>query len=485
MKQLEIFNTEGREIQEFKPLEPDKVLFYQCGPTVYWTQHIGNMRAMVLADLVNRSLRYFGYDVKFVRNYTDVGHLTGDNIGDADSGEDRMAKAARREHSTPEAIAEKYIAQFEGDLSRLNTLQPEVKPRASHYIAQMQKLVEDLYQRGFAYATDQAIYFDVSKAQDYTRLSGQKLELNQQGAGKGDVSDPGKRNAQDFSLWFFKVGPHANALQVWEFPSTKLPQDLPGNGLGFPGWHIECSAMAAAELGQTIDLHMGGIEHIPVHHTNEIAQSESAFGKKFVNYWIHNEHLTVDGGKMSKSEGTAYSVAELEAKGFDPLALRYFFLQSHYRSKQNFTDTALEAAETSLNRLRKQVTEFAVAGYKQGSVLEVWRLKFSEALASDFNFPQALAVAWELLKSDAAPEDKLETLLDFDRVLGLKLADAQTATTETSELLDPALQQLLSARDEARAKKDWAAADNYRGEIVKKFGGQVMDGPDGQSKWQR
>ncbi|MFA5318694.1 MAG: cysteine--tRNA ligase, partial [Patescibacteria group bacterium] len=308
---LKIYNTLTKKKEEFKPINENRVGFYHCGPTVYWTQHIGNMRAMVLCDLIARSLEYLGYNVKLVRNFTDVGHLTSDE----DEGEDKLEKGARREGKTPEEIARKYITVFENDIRDLNVMEPEVKPRATKHIKEMQAMIKILLEKGFAYKTELAIYFDVSKVKDYTKLSGQVLEKNISDAGSGEVSDKNKKNPTDFALWFFKKGAHKNALQTWSSPW----------GEGFPGWHIECSAMSKKYLGDTFDLHMGGIEHVPVHHTNEIAQSESANGVKFVNYWLHNGHLTVDGSKMSKSEGTAYSIEEIKSKDFNPLALRYFF----------------------------------------------------------------------------------------------------------------------------------------------------------------
>src|SRR3989339_1682830 len=298
---LKIYNTLSKKQEEFKPLKKDSVSFYQCGPTVYWVQHIGNMRAMVLADLIRRSLNYLDYKVKFARNYTDVGHLTSDE----DEGEDKMAKAAKRDQMPPEEIAQKYIAQFESDVKALNCLEPDYKPRATEYIKQMQEMVQGLIDKDYAYATDLAIYFDISKVENYTKLSGQKLDMNQADAGKGDVGDSAKKNSADFAIWFFKAGAHVNALQTWPYKFSVQGKIIEGDG--FPGWHLECSAMNYAIFGPTIDLHLGGIEHVPVHHTNEIAQSEAFTGEEFVRYWLHNEHLNVNGGKMAKSEGTAYS----------------------------------------------------------------------------------------------------------------------------------------------------------------------------------
>ena len=471
---LKIYNTLTRQKEEFKPLDKKAVTFYQCGPTVYWTQHIGNMRAMVEADLIRRSLEYLRYKVRFARNYTDVGHLTSDE----DAGEDKMIKAAKREGIAPEKIAEKYISAFEQDVKDLNCLKPDYQPRATQSIKPMQKMVQVLLDRGYAYATDLAIYFDVdfyiSQGHNYTQLSGQRLDKNIVDAGKGEVSDPQKKNPTDFAVWFFKAGAHQNALQTW--PSKfKLAGGQTIKREGFPGWHLECSAMNKAIFGDTIDLHLGGVEHIPVHHTNEIAQSEAASGKKFVNYWLHNEHLTVNGGKMSKSEGTAYSLQEIKDKGYDPLVLRYFFLQAHYRSKQNFTWEALEGAKTALSNLTTVVArESALGGRSRkssGKINLEFKDKFASALSDDFNIPQALAVVWEVLKSDLSDFDKYATILDFDKVLGLGLDEIKEEKIP-SEVIDLADKRLL-----ARQEKNWQESDRLRDEI-KKLGWEIEDAKD-------
>ena len=411
---LKIYNTLVKKKEDFDPLMDKKVSFYQCGPTVYWTQHIGNMRAMVLADLIRRSLIYLGYSVKFARNYTDVGHLT----SDTDTGEDKLEKGAKREGVTPQEIADKYIAQFENDVTMLNCLSPDEKPRATEYIDQMKEMVQYYLDKEYAYATDLAIYFDISRAKDYTALSGQNLEMNQSEAGSGEVGDKGKKNPADFAVWFFKAGAHKDALQTWDY-NFKLIDGSEISGLGFPGWHLECSAMNYAIFGPIIDIHLGGIEHVPVHHTNEIAQSEAFTGKKFVRYWMHNEHLNVDGGKMSKSDGTAYSIEDIKEKGYDPLVLRYFFLGAHYRSKQNFTWEALDAARVALENLKNKVLD--IKDKTSGKVDEDYKKKFITTIEDDFNSPQALAVIFEMFKSDLSDEDKLATILDFDKVLGLNL----------------------------------------------------------------
>ncbi|OGD68736.1 cysteine--tRNA ligase [Candidatus Campbellbacteria bacterium RIFCSPHIGHO2_12_FULL_35_10] len=471
---LKIYNTLTRKKEDFKPIKKGEVGFYQCGPTVYWTQHLGNIRAMVMADVIVRTLKYLDYEVNFVRNYTDVGHLTSDE----DFGEDKLEKGARREGKTPQEIADKYIKIFENDVHNVNTLPTTVSPRATESVKEIIKMVETLLDKGFAYKTDLAIYFDVSKAKDYTRLSHQKQEENIAGAGTGDVNDPEKINPADFVLWFFKKGVHQNAIQTWNSPW----------GEGFPGWHIECSAMSKKFIGETIDIHMGGVEHIPVHHTNEIAQSESANDKNFVNYWIHNEHLLVDGGKMSKSQGTSYSVQEIKEKGYKPLSLRYFFLQAHYRSKQNFTWDAMRASQTGLINLYGQVAKLdsdktfleKIFSFK-GRIDEKYKKEFVEKLEDDFNTPQALSVVSSLLKSNLSDKDKLATILDFDKVLGLNLHNAKSNAPKifSEEIIPHNIVMLMEKRKEARDNKNYEEADRLRNEI-EKLGFEIKDTSEGQ-----
>ncbi len=466
---VKIYNTLGREKQIFKPLQEGKVSMYQCGPTVYWTQHLGNMRAVVLADLIVRSLRYLDFDVTFVRNYTDVGHLT----SDGDEGEDKMEKGVKREGLSPDEIANKYIDIYEKDLKDLNTISPDHKPRATENIEQIIEMTQTLLDKGYAYATPLAIYFDVSKAKDYTRLSRQNIDEIIANAGGGEVADSNKRHSADFVLWFFRAGTHENAIQHWSSPFSS---PLVSNGDGFPGWHIECSVMSKRHLGDTLDIHMGGVEHIPVHHTNEIAQSESANGVSYVNYWIHNGHLLVENNKMSKSEGTSYSLAEVKEKGYDPLSVRYFFLQSHYRSKQNFTWEALEASEKGLKNLYKQVVGL---GTEYGEISKKYQEKFISKLSDDFNFSQALATVHEMMQSDIAPKDKLATIFDFDNVLGLKICEKVKLLREgQKETVPEEIQNLVSKRETARQNKEWKESDNLRDKILAK-GFEVLDTPEG------
>jgi len=462
---LKLYNTLTRKKEIFRPIKKGLVSFYHCGPTVYWTQHIGNMRGMLCADIVVRTFKYLNYQVKHVRNYTDVGHLT----SDGDQGEDKIGKRAKQEKISPREIAKKYIEIFEKDVSDLNILEPTFKPKATDHLQEIVDMIQILLEKGYAYSTDLAIYFDVSKAKNYTQLSGQKLEDKLKDAGKGDVSDPQKKHSADFALWFFKAGKHKNALQYW---SSQFTSPLIENGQGFPGWHIECSVMANKHLGKTIDIHMGGIEHIPVHHTNEIAQSESANGVKFANYWLHNEHLLVDRKKMSKSEGTVISLEDLRKKKFNPLALRYLLLQAHYRSKINFTWENMKSAQKGYNNFIREIKNL---GSKKGKINQEYKDKFIKEISDDFGVSQGLALTNKILKSKLRASEKLATLLDFDNVLGLKINEARENKLE----IPIEIKELVKKRDKARKNKNWDESDKIRKEIEKK-GFNIEDTQKGQ-----
>lgn len=476
MTNLKLYNTLTRRLEEFKPLDLGKIKLYHCGPTVYWTQHIGNLRGMTMGDLIVRSFKYFGYETKHARNYTDVGHLTGDNLGDADLGDDRMEKSARRESLSPDQIAKKYILQFENDTQKLNLLEPDFKPRATEFIQPMIEMIKTLLQKGFAYETDLAVYFDVLKFPDYAKLSRQNLGKMQKDAGKGEVSDPKKKSPFDFSLWFFRAGAHQNALQHWPSPfHSKLVE----NGVGFPGWHLECSVMSKTLLGETLDMHLGGVEHIPIHHTNEIAQSEAASGKKFVNYWLHNEHLLVDNRKMAKSEGTGYCLQEIIDRGFEPLALRYLFLTAHYRSKQNFTWEAMKNAETSFKEMKNKVSALLAQARPQliaSKPAEKLKAKFENALKNDLNLPVGLACAWEVFASTISPEEKLSLIFGFDKVLGLKLDEVRPR--QTLSAIPKNIESFVKEREAARKNKDFKKSDELR-QKIEALGFEIQDTPEG------
>ncbi len=463
-----LYNTLNRKKEEFKPIKAGYLSFYYCGPTVYWIQHIGNLRGAFCADIVHRTFKYLNYDVSMVRNYTDVGHLT----SDADEGEDKMEKTAKKENTSPESVANKFIKIYERDTKKLNILEPKFKPRATENINEMIDMIQLLIAKGYAYATDLAVYFEVDKFKNYSVLSGCKMEKNKTGAGQGDVSDPKKKNYCDFALWFFKAGVHKNALQFWPSPFVS---SLVENGYGFPGWHIECSAMIRKILGNTIDIHMGGIEHVSIHHSNEIAQSESVSGVKLANYWIHNEHLLINNGKMSKSQGSAFSLEDIENKGFNSISLRYFFLQANYRSKQNFTFEALKAAQKGLTIIYNKIKKL---GTVSGEINIDFKNKFLDYLLDNFNTPKTLSLISEILKSNLSNEDKLATLLDFDNIWALDFAKIINNDEKDTSLSDD-IRKLLINREEARKNKDFAKADKVRIEI-EKLGYKIEDLPDGR-----
>jgi len=412
MNKLYLYNTLSREKEEFVPLQAGEARFYYCGPTVYWTQHIGNLRGAFCVDIVVRTLKYSGYAVNFVRNYTDVGHLTSDE----DTGDDKMEKSAKREGLKPDEIAQKYIKGYEDDTRDLNYLEPDYKTRATKYIGEMIELVEILLKKGFAYPTDMAIYFDVSKAKDYTKLSGQKLEENICGAGSGEICDPGKRNNADFVLWFFRAGPHKNAIQYWPSPFSS---PLVENGNGFPGWHLECTAMSSRYLGERFDIHGGGMDLTCPHHEAEMAQARAAFGHDSVRYWMHNNMITLNGQKMGKSLGNAISLDEffsgdhpLLEKPYSPMTIRYFMLTAHYRSTLDFSNEALQAAEKGLMRLLKAVDVLDQISPSEKSTVKVQELKADcyAAMNDDLNTPVAIASLFEGVKMINSIADGKESI---------------------------------------------------------------------------
>lgn len=403
---MKIYNSYTKKLEEFKPQNPDEVKVYTCGPTVYDYQHIGNFRTFVGSDILIRALKYNDFNVKHIINITDVGHLTGDNLGDADTGEDRLEIAADREGKSAREVADFYTQQFMKDYDRLNILGPKNFPRASEHIQDMIQLIKDLEEKGFTYEISDGVYFDVSKFEGYSKMANQSLEEKEEGV-RVDAN-PQKRNPADFALWKFTPEDKMR-WQEWDSPW----------GRGFPGWHIECSAMAMNELAQTIDVHVGGEDHKMIHHPNEMAQSEAATGKTFANYWMHVAFLKVDGGKMSKSLGNTYLIDDLMAKGFDPLALRYFYMQAHYRTTLNFTWEAMQAAQNSIKKLYS-----LVEGYKEDpqANLSVEHLnKFEAAINDDLNTPRALGIMWDMLKADISEGEKLKTLEKFDEILGLDI----------------------------------------------------------------
>ncbi len=458
---LKLYNTLTKKVEEFKPRQENLVTLYACGPTVYDYVHIGNLRTFTLTDLLVRTLKYLGYQVKFVENVTDVGHLVSDN----DSGEDKMEKGARREGKTAWDIAKFYIAAFLADSRKLNLLEPDVRPKPTEHIVEQIAMVQKLLDKGYAYRIADGIYFDTSKFPDYGVLTGQNREELKAGA-RVEVN-PQKKNPHDFALW--KLSPQDKKRDMeWDSPWGK----------GFPGWHIECSAMSTKYLGSQLDIHAGGMDLIPVHHTNEIAQSEAASGvSPFVRYWVHGQFILVDGEKMAKSKNNFYRLADIEQKGFAPLALRYLYLTAHYRAFLNFTWQALSAAQEALRQLGEQVRLLRAQSATRQTLsqeklvkVDTYRAKFKESLENDLNFPQALATVWEVIKSNIPAADKHDLLIDFDEVLGLGLKDLDIKASEfvTVENLPPAVKQLVENRETLRKQKKFAAADQIRQQLEAK-----------------
>ncbi len=484
---MKLYNSLSRQIEEFVPLHDKRVGMYTCGPTVYFYPQIGNWRTFVFEDILRRALEYHGYEVTQVMNITDVGHLTGDNLGDADVGEDRMEKAAKREHKTAWDIAQFYIDDFIESRDTLNIEAPQYLPRATDHIQEQIALVERLFEKGLAYKTDKAVYFDVSKFPDYGKMGGQKLVDKRVATREELVDDPQKHHPFDFALWKFSYpgGRSFDSAQDDSHAARQMEWESPW-GVGFPGWHIECSAMSMKYLGESFDVHTGGVDHIAIHHANEIAQSEGATGKPLARYWLHAAFLTVDGGRMGKSLGNAYTLADVIDRGFDPLALRYFYLTGHYRKQLNFTWDALQSAATALTNVRelvwrsKQETNRTVLSEEKLQQVEHFRHAFVEALDNDLNVPEALAVVWEAAKSNIPGIDKADLIAEFDQVLGLGLAKWQPTATDIPEQV----RQLADAREEARKVRDFGKADALRQEI-RTLGFEVQDGADGPviKKW--
>ncbi len=458
-KDVFLFNTASRKKEKFVPIKPGEVKMYACGPTVYHYAHIGNLRAYVFEDLLVRTLERAGFKVTHVMNITDVGHL----VSDADEGEDKMEKGARREGKTAWEIADYYTKIFFEDLAKLHCRKPQIIPKATDHIQEMIELVQELEKKGFVYRTSDGIYFDTAKFShyaDFARLDVENLEAGKR-VGMGE-----KRHPTDFALW--KFSPVGEKRQMeWDSPWGK----------GFPGWHIECSAMAMKYLGETFDIHCGGIDHVPVHHTNEIAQSECATGKHYVNYWLHNEFMNDETGKMSKSKGETLTLSFLEKQGFQALDYRFLLLQIHYRSKFNFSWDALKSAQAGLNGVRARMQEWAgvdVSAVAINDRMKELNAAFEKAIFDDLNFPEAMAVFFTTLRDGKLTEgERKKTLLKFDEVLALGLAEMGKEVRLPSEVT-----ALVGARDAARKAKNWAESDRIRGEL-QAMGWQVKDSPEG------
>ena len=456
--QLFLFNTLTREKEPFLPINPGEAGLYTCGPTVYNHAHIGNLRTYIFEDVLKRVLLYNGYKVRHVMNITDVGHLTGDR----DMGEDKMEKGATQAGKSAWDIAAFYTEAFKSDLKRLNILDPTIWCRATDTIPEQIRLIRQLEEKGFTYRTSDGIYFDTSKFPEYTKLSHQDIDALQEGARV--EKNPEKKNPTDFALWKFSQAGVKRQME-WDSPW----------GVGFPGWHIECSAMSMKYLGDQLDIHCGGADHVDVHHTNEIAQSEAATGKRFFNYWIHGAFLNIRGGKkMAKSEGNFLTLENaFLKKRIDPLAYRFAAYQTHYRKPMEYSDTAVEAAVNGLAHLRNQVRPLVESASGAGQVDAGFREKFIDGINDDLNMPRAMAVVQELLKSDISLEDKKATILDFDRVLGLGLDRLGEADSLPEEV-----KRLAAEREKARASKDWGASDRLR-DAIGALGYEVKDTREG------
>lgn len=463
LKRLNFYNTLSRQLENFKPINKCQVMMYTCGPTVYGYAHVGNMRAYIFSDTLKKTLEYAGYDVKHVMNITDVGHLT----SDADDGEDKMIVGMKKEGLTAWEVSKKYTEAFLSHLNLLNIKPPTIRCHATDYIQEQIDLIKTLESKNFTYVTVDGVYFDTSKVDNYGHLA----RLDIEGLRGGErVSLGGKKNKTDFALWKFSPA-DTNRDMEWESPWGK----------GFPGWHIECSAMAMALLAETIDIHTGGIDHIPVHHTNEICQSESATGKKFANYWMHSEFLSLTGEeKMSKSLGNVVTVDTLTEQGINPLAFRYLVLTSHYRSNMSYSREIMESAAVAYKRLNQQIVvlkESMPEPIKIESELYQSHLnKIEDALFQDLNTPIAIAQLRKALSDDRlSASEKYGLAMRLDSVLSLKLDEKKEVNIEISDNV----KELLIRRNAARADKDWALADTLRDEIFEK--GFVIKDSSGQT----
>ncbi|MEK7512912.1 MAG: cysteine--tRNA ligase [Patescibacteria group bacterium] len=462
---MRLYNTLTRRKEEFRPLRAGRVGLYTCGPTVYNYAHIGNLRTYLFEDVLERAFEFEGYRVKRAMNITDVGHLT----SDADTGEDKLEKEAEKERRSVWDIAKFYTDAFFDDLAALHIKKPRIVKPATGCIPEQIAIIKRLFKNGYAYETPTAVYFDVSKFKTYTALSRQKLETKETAVRAEVVEDPSKRDPHDFVLWFKLVGRFKHHVMRWPSPW----------GEGFPGWHIECSAISSSVLGQPFDIHTGGIDHISVHHTNEIAQSEGAFGTPLARYWMHGEFLVIARARMGKSAGNFITLTTLREKGFDPLSYRYLVLSVHYRSPLNFTWEALAGAEKGLSNLR---SAFADAGKKPrsaGSVKETEALKeeFASALDDDLNTPRALAIAWKAVKSKAlSPAQKKSLIKTFDKVLGLRLD--RSAAPRAAAVIPLEVKRLAEERELFRKRKQFAHADDLR-KRIRTLGYEVDDTPLG------
>ncbi len=453
---IKLYNSLTRTNEELKPINGDLVKMYSCGPTVYMHPHIGNMRAYIFMDTLRRVIKYNGYRVLGCMNITDVGHLT----DDADDGEDKMEKSAKRENKSPYEIAKYYTDIFLDNLKMLNIDIPEHITKATEYVPQMIEFIKKLEEKGYTYIIDDGVYFDVSKFKDYGKLSNKNMD--EIGVARVEENSQ-KKHPFDFALWKFVPENH---IMKWDSPW----------GVGCPGWHIECSAMGYDVLGDHFDIHTGGIDHLPIHHENEIAQSNCALGHRVVEIWMHNEFVLVDGGKMGKSLGNCYTLEQLKEKGFDPLAFKLFCLNTNYGKTINFTFDGLKASQSTLENLKKIVAE-----HKNGSntidpdKLKKYKENFLNAVNDNLNTPLALGVLFSMLRSEPKSKQIYDLAIDFDRVFGLKLDEE---IKSESQSIPDEIKDLANKRWQAKQDKDWALADKLRAEVTQK-GYQILDTKDG------
>lgn len=455
---LKFYNTLTRKKEEFSPLDGNTVRMYSCGPTVYSYAHIGNLRTYIFMDLIRRAIKFDGYKLIGVMNITDVGHL----LADSDDGEDKMVKASREQKKTPLEIADFYSKIFFEDIEKLNIGRPEIIAKATDHIGEMISLVKDLQDAGIAYETSDGIYFDISKFPRYGCLSGKNRD--EQVAGARVEVNTEKHNPDDFAVW--KKADPAHIMQ-WESPW----------GMGYPGWHIECSAMSRKYLGDFFDIHSGGVDHIPIHHENEIAQNEALTGKQSVRFWMHGEFMQVDGGKMSKSLGNIYTVSDLEKRGYEPLDFRFFCLGAHYRKKLNFTFEGMDAAKTARERLNQTLLQHKLSSTTTTTdTLDKYRKKFKNAVEDDINAPKALGILFDLIKEEKSI-DIYKLSLEFDSILGLSLDKLKEEKTEElhipKEIID-----LANSRLDAKKQRNFALADELRGKI-NSLGYSIADTKEG------
>ena len=445
---MKIYNTLSRKVEEFVPYEEGKVKMYTCGPTVYSYAHIGNLRTYIFEDILEKSLRYLGYDVLRCMNITDVGHLT----SDSDSGEDKMVKGAKKENKTVLEIAKFYTDAFKGDMEKLHNKWPDIVAPATENIPMYIQIITKLLDNDLAYINGGNVYFDTSKLKDYYQLTNHKVDEMVVGVREGVLEDQNKRNQADFVLWFTKS----------KFDSQELKWDSPW-GVGYPGWHIECSGIAIRYLGEYLDIHCGGVDNIFPHHTNEIAQSESYLGHKWCNYWVHGEHLNDASGKMSKSKGEFLTLSLLESKGYDPLAYRYLCLTSHYRKQLTFSYEILDNAVMSYQKLKTRVQNLVRDGEIDKTVYDEFDQKFKEYLSDDLNIANALSLVYDLLKSEVNDVTKYTLIRNWDQVFSLDL----TKEKEVDPELEAYILQKIEERALAKKNKDFAKADQIREELLK------------------